>query len=169
MLICLRLALFCVINKYNIPFESSILHFQGRHLIIDWRKVRRYGYYQAEGHRGTEGDSWEGLPHNSSPGQIVHSPTVLAFEEIKFLTLKQGHGGILPCAYTTSRSSRHLSITSIVKFFSKHKHSLSPRVSYSDYCFLLKNKWMPLRPVQQYWSDILSCLNDLGLGKKNNS
>lgn len=35
----------CGLNKYNIPFESSILHFQGRHLIIDWRKVKRYGYY----------------------------------------------------------------------------------------------------------------------------
>lgn len=33
------------LNKYNIPFESSIQHFQGRHLIIDWRKVKRYGYY----------------------------------------------------------------------------------------------------------------------------
>lgn len=60
------------LNKYNIPFEPSILHFQGRHLVIDWRKVKRYGYYRAEGHRGAEGDSWEGLPHNSDPGQIVH-------------------------------------------------------------------------------------------------
>lgn len=45
---------------------------------------------------------------------------MLVFEEIKFLTLKQGHGGILACASTTSRSSSHLSITSVVKFFPKH-------------------------------------------------
>lgn len=75
----------CGLNKYNIPFESSILHFQGRHLIIDWRKVKRYGYYQAEGHRGTEGDSWEGLPHNSDTWTNSSFPTVLAFEEIKSL------------------------------------------------------------------------------------
>lgn len=63
----------CFVHVYDdILLESSILHFQGHHLIIDWMKVRRYGYYWAEGHRGTEGDSWEGLPHNSNPGQIVH-------------------------------------------------------------------------------------------------
>lgn len=54
----------------HLSHQSCI--FQGRHLIIDWRKVKRYGYYSAEGRRGTEGDSWEGLPHNSDPGQIVH-------------------------------------------------------------------------------------------------
>lgn len=58
--------------RRGLLFESSLLCFQGRCLIIDWRKVRRYEYYRAEGHRGTGGDSWEGPPHHSHPGQTVH-------------------------------------------------------------------------------------------------
>ena len=43
-------------NKHCSLFEPSILSFQGHRLIIDRRKVKRYGYRWAEGRRGAGGD-----------------------------------------------------------------------------------------------------------------
>lgn len=63
----------CGLNKHCSLLESSILSFQGRCLIIDLRKGRRYGYRWADGHRGAGGDSWEDPRRNSGPGQTVRS------------------------------------------------------------------------------------------------
>lgn len=61
------------LNKHCSLLESSILSFQGRRLIIDRRKVKRYGYGWAEGHQGAGGDSWGLLLAIQAPDKQFHS------------------------------------------------------------------------------------------------